>query len=588
MISAINKLVSIFLFNDANTLLGNKFSARNVFQNLPQLPDQEKRAVLEFSLVNTKEACRGYLLPSITVLILNIFHLVLLLSVSIFIKKIIQDWEADLAESELRLALCGLAVSLLLLPILSQQILNKVFRLYRLIYSKISYAIIEHFFSLSEDTRNSQVSSAGALTSYILEDADKVAEAIIHLNILVTVPFQLICLSVLSVVDITQGGMFYFGSVLFVLWICYIISNKLKDLRIAVKKATDNRINASNYFFSNLQSIRMSGLSQSYKAAVENLQKIENRLLVKFYIWDIFWHGNALILNVLPLLILVALKQFWNPAIHLIDVIPLLVFFNIIRPSLLLCVKTVKEFKQSLASLSRLKTYFSQHSNHTKFQGPKHTELPFPVRINCCNHRLELYPGNIVWLVGRTGAGKSTFLKALTGVVAFPSIQRLSSQSTVYLEQETWFMRATILDNIILGRKFDPIDFRRVVEVCCLSQDLSNFENKELTEVGSSGIELSGGQKQKICLARLFYGLNAHLILLDDPFSSLDSKTKTKIFQRLKDDYFKHCVTFISTQDLSLIGDQDQVLWVDNHHMIELGTFEMMRQKLELWLNESE
>jgi ABC-type multidrug transport system fused ATPase/permease subunit len=67
---------------------------------------------------------------------------------------------------------------------------------------------------------------------------------------------------------------------------------------------------------------------------------------------------------------------------------------------------------------------------------------------------------------------------------------------------------------------------------CCLEKDFENLKAGDQTEIGEKGINLSGGQKARIALARAVYA-NKDIILMDDPISALDAKVRKKIFKRV-------------------------------------------------------
>ena len=112
---------------------------------------------------------------------------------------------------------------------------------------------------------------------------------------------------------------------------------------------------------------------------------------------------------------------------------------------------------------------------------------------------VEIPLGKLTLLVGPVGSGKSTLLKAILGEIRLMSgsIQVCSSEMA-YCDQKPWHMNGTVRDSIIA---FSPINdswYQQVLEACALKQDLAQLPNKDLTQIGSKGIVLSGGQSQRI------------------------------------------------------------------------------------------
>lgn len=101
--------------------------------------------------------------------------------------------------------------------------------------------------------------------------------------------------------------------------------------------------------------------------------------------------------------------------------------------------------------------------------------------------------------------------------------------SVAYVAQTSWIQSGTIRDNVLFGKPMDEDKYERAVKVCALDKDINNFSNGDLTEIGQRGINMSGGQKHRIQLARAVYN-DADIYLLDDPFSAVDAQTAAVLF----------------------------------------------------------
>ena len=90
----------------------------------------------------------------------------------------------------------------------------------------------------------------------------------------------------------------------------------------------------------------------------------------------------------------------------------------------------------------------------------------------------------------------------------------------------------SIKDNILFGRPFNEVRYQETLKVCQLELDLASLPAGDNTEIGEKGINLSGGQKARVSLARAVYS-DKQIILMDDPISALDSNIKKKIFKHV-------------------------------------------------------
>ena len=140
---------------------------------------------------------------------------------------------------------------------------------------------------------------------------------------------------------------------------------------------------------------------------------------------------------------------------------------------------------------------------------------------------------------GQTGSGKSLLLASvigeadtLSGYVLVPKRSEtdlnisatnwLSPSSMAFVSQTPWIENASIRDNILFGLPLDSSRYQEVLRACALQTDLEMLVDYDLTEIGANGINLSGGQRWRVCLARALYS-RAGILVLDDIFSAVDA-----------------------------------------------------------------
>ncbi len=147
------------------------------------------------------------------------------------------------------------------------------------------------------------------------------------------------------------------------------------------------------------------------------------------------------------------------------------------------------------------------------------------------NISFSVAANRLLGVVGSVGSGKSSLLMALLGEM--PSIRGdvEMSGSVFYVSQEPWIFSSTIAKNILFGKQYDKEKFDRIIELCALKEDLESLADAEQTFVGDKGVNLSGGQRARISLARALYS-DADIYLLDDPLSAVDIKVGQHIFDK--------------------------------------------------------
>ncbi|PYI31455.1 putative multidrug resistance protein [Aspergillus indologenus CBS 114.80] len=146
----------------------------------------------------------------------------------------------------------------------------------------------------------------------------------------------------------------------------------------------------------------------------------------------------------------------------------------------------------------------------------------------------QVLPGSCSFVVGPVGSGKSTLLKAILGeAFATSGSIQVNSRDIAYCSQSPWLQNLLFRDAITgPGVALDEDWYATVLKACLLEVDIERLPQMDETLLGSRGVTLSGGQKQRVTLARALYSRRA-ILLLDDVFSALDTKTESQIVQNL-------------------------------------------------------
>ncbi|RGP66062.1 hypothetical protein FSPOR_6888 [Fusarium sporotrichioides] len=187
--------------------------------------------------------------------------------------------------------------------------------------------------------------------------------------------------------------------------------------------------------------------------------------------------------------------------------------------------------------------------------------------------------GKLTLIVGPVGSGKSTLLKALLGEVGIMQGSiHVSNSKIAYCDQTPWHMNGTVRDSIIAFSRPDERWYQKVLEACALKQDLSQLPRGDLSTIGSKGIVLSGGQSQRVSLARAVYA-QMSTIILDDVFSGLDAHTENAIFNNLLGDHGLlrdlNTTVIITSSRVNRLPYADHIICFDGTgtHCVQ-GTFE--------------
>jgi len=192
--------------------------------------------------------------------------------------------------------------------------------------------------------------------------------------------------------------------------------------------------------------------------------------------------------------------------------------------------------------------------------------------------------GQTVGIVGYTGSGKTTLVNLIPrlfdpdkGEVLIDGVNvkriplKVLRENIGYVQQDVFLFSDTIKNNITFG--IDGADDSKVIDVAKIAQiydEVMDFPNKFDTIVGERGITLSGGQKQRVGLARALIK-EPKILILDDPFSSVDAYTEEMILKNLRE-YRKGRTTIIISHRITSVKDSDFIIVLDDGEIVESGT----------------
>ncbi len=200
---------------------------------------------------------------------------------------------------------------------------------------------------------------------------------------------------------------------------------------------------------------------------------------------------------------------------------------------------------------------------------------------------LQIKAGEKIALVGQSGSGKTSLTKLLfrfvepqRGRIEFDGINSsrftlssLREQITLIPQQPELFHRS-VRDNITLGKEISVTELENIAQKAQCLEFIQALEQGFDTPVGERGVKLSGGEKQRIAIARAFLE-NAPIVVLDEATSALDSLTEQKI-QLAIFDLLKEKTAIVIAHRLSTILRMDRIIVLDKGRIIEQGTHQQL------------
>ncbi|KAJ3152694.1 hypothetical protein HDU86_005569 [Geranomyces michiganensis] len=188
------------------------------------------------------------------------------------------------------------------------------------------------------------------------------------------------------------------------------------------------------------------------------------------------------------------------------------------------------------------------------------------------NINVTIAPGSLVMVVGPVGSGKSSFVSALLGQMLQTAGKKNIYGSIGYAPQQPWIASGSIKENITFATELDEARLKHVINVCSLESDLMQMRAGIETKIGEHGVNLSGGQKSRIALARAVYA-NPDVLLLDDPLGALDAVVSRDVFAKCIQGLVAARTRVVVTHQLHLLPHADHIIVFEAGEIVQQGRF---------------
>ncbi|KAL5883208.1 hypothetical protein ACKVWC_002211 [Pyricularia oryzae] len=323
-----------------------------------------------------------------------------------------------------------------------------------------------------------------------------------------------------------------------------LAATRIAKAKKAVKKAQDRRVSLLHEYTTSIQCLKQ--LSWEDLAAVA-IGKVRAEELAHLWTYNLWYAISSQVIEAIPVSMVLAMFipfAWGNHPLSASLAFTTVSLCGSLRAGLTTVNATVRKYESALISLNRLDKYFksvtplttyptgSLSIHNASFYRRRSDTMLALKNINLDVH--DLVEGQLNVLTGKSGSGKTMLLRSILGETLMDGGDAFMTRprDIVYASQTPWLMNQSIKLNIILGKGFDEQRYHRVVQACSLNPDLALLPHGDETAVGPNGSSLSGGQRSRIALARTLYAADtASLVLLDDVFAALDTRTIAKVWQ---------------------------------------------------------
>ncbi len=270
------------------------------------------------------------------------------------------------------------------------------------------------------------------------------------------------------------------------------------------------------------------------------------------------------------------------------------------------------QIKQALASIQRIDDILNAEEIVQDPSNPVLNEISGKIELNdvCYSYNdgerkeialqhinLLINPGDIVAIVGPSGAGKTTlagllnrFFDPTSGTIILDGVDlrefslKHLRESVAVVPQKPFLFNLSVLENIKLGHSsYTRVTPSKSAQLSNASEFINKLPNKFDEQLGENGCRLSGGQIQRLAMARAFYK-NSPILILDEATSALDSENEEKIHQSMKN-LMQGKTTFLIAHRFSSIRLASRILVMDKGKIISDGTHEELYSTCSLYKN---
>nr|QNH67887.1 ATP-binding cassette transporter subfamily C member 4 X4 [Brachionus rotundiformis] len=427
----------------------------------------------------------------------------------------------------------------------------------------------------------------GQLINMLSNDGTRVEYSVYFIPHLVIAPLQSAIIIFILAYTIDISILSGLAIIILAIPLQSFLGNAIDKLRRVTAKKCDKRINFINEVFNGIKIIKMYCWEEPFRKIVEFLRGKEMKYQKRLFMVATF---NGIVDLILPSAITFTSVTFFiffaNRPLTPSYIVLAMSFYMRISNSLgFFFIKAITTLIAAKVSIKRMEDFllekeiyklnelYKVRDPYVKVNNLK-ARWPHEVRsLTLENISFEARQGDLIAVIGSVGAGKSSLLSSLLDELKIISGDVDIKGSVFYVPQEPWIFTASLRQNILFGKDYEKKKFDEIIKVCCLEEDLKSLSNGEHTLIGEKGINLSGGQRARVSVARALYS-DAQIYLFDDPLSAVDFNVAKKLYENCFNKYLKSKIRILVTHQVHhLASNVSEILYLVDGQIKFRGNF---------------
>nr|POE49106.1 oligomycin resistance atp-dependent permease yor1 [Quercus suber] len=466
----------------------------------------------------------------------------------------------------------------------------------------------------------------GRINNLMSTDTSRIDQAAANVHRCWVSPIQVVLTLVLLCVNLGYSALAGFGLVCVLVPLLGRAIRSLMSRRRIINKVTDQRVQLTQEIISSIRFIKLFSWEASF---LDRLFEIRSSEIFKVFMLVTIRNGILAVAMVTPVVASIITFITYSLSGHPLRAAPVfssLAMFGALSVPLEWLPTAISQVVDAYASLKRISTFLDaeehqddadlttdletedvitihdasftweqnisqdvagnaktastsvQQSSHADVDGllvptadPSGSGEPLPFQVHDIN--LTVGRHELIAVIGSVGSGKSSFLSALAGDMRKVSGSIAIAGTRALCPQYAWVQNTSIRQNVVFGKQFDQQQYDIVIDAAGLRPDLELLPFGDQTEIGERGITVSGGQKQRLNIARAIY-FGADIVIMDDPLSAVDAHVGKHIMDNAICGLLKDKCRILATHQLHVLHRVDRIVWMKDGKIHKVSTFD--------------